>query len=445
MNRLPDRNPQTQVKHEILSSYLDTWGGIIINGLRRQANQQIQYHFIYVDCFAYTGKYLGDQESFRIPHMTKEVVYGSPIIGIRSLDKLAAYATSAGLKVVTNSILIEKDNGNYKDLIITLQDCSYRDRIREDADLFSLKNGEIALMHADATTLGEKLTDYTNRSGVWSFYLIDPYGPSGIPYSFVKKIVQGTRHDVMINFMHEDLVRKAGMAFNLNLEQKYKQLVDHWKNAYGNNIWDEIILTTLEDIREYCYWRDVLGYIPIEDVEETTLLTDEQLASVKERAFVRGYRKVLETMDSEIAIKLIALQFPDKARTMFYLFLTTHDPTGALKLNSIIYDAKFREFELRYKHKILKSTPQGQISFLNPEQTLPKIPKEKRPEIETIANEIFEYFRGRKVIKKDILFYLADSLYFIKEVDKALKYLRKQGKVSFEGSHLRIKTELQFG
>lgn len=443
MKNLQYRSTQTQVKHEVLARYLDTWGGIIANGLCHAKRQSV-WQFIYVDCFAYKGKYIGDQENIFRHHEPSGPVYGSPIIGIQALDKLAVYAAKLGLQVVTNTILIEKDLAHYLDLQAVLQECSFDKRVQETLDFSILHNGEISLVNGDATTLGHKLTSYTDRPGVWTFYLIDPYGPSGIPYDFVKEIVNGARHDVMINFIYEDLVRKTGMALNKDLEPKHIRLVEYWKNAYGSARWDQIVVKTLVDIRDHCYWRDVLGGIPLDDMEDEVFMTDEKLADAKERAFVYGYQQTLASMDPDIAIKLSALQFPDKDRTMFYLFLTTHDPTGALALNQILAEARYLEFELRYKFNTLRSIPRGQMSLWDPVQSVPKPPVEERPATEMIAYEIYQRLQGKVLTRKEVYICVADSLFFPSEIDSALKLLKKQGKLLFDGIQLTHRTEMRF-
>ena len=443
MKKIPYRDTQTQVKHEILEKYMDAWGGIIANGLRYAKRQHI-WHFIYVDCFAYTGKYAGDHENIFRHNADTGPVYGSPIIGIRALDKLAAYASSIGLQITTNTILIEKDAANYRDLHTTLQECGLSGRVQETLKFSNLRNGEIATVNGDATRLGDELTAYTSEQGTWAFYLIDPYGPSGIPYDFVEKIVREEHHDVMINFIYEDLLRKTGMAFNKTLEPKHQQLVDYWKNAYGDANWDQIVIQTLQDIRDHCYWRDLLGGIPLDDMEDTDLLTDDQLTEVKERAFVYGYQQTLATMDTTIAIKLTALQFPDKDRTMFYLFLTTHDATGALTLNSILYEAKLLEYELRYRFNTLRHIPPRQISMWDPLQDVPKPPEESRPTLEQIADEIYQRLHGKNLTRKQVYARIADTLLFPSEIDGALKLLKKQGKLEYDDKTLNHRTEIRF-
>jgi len=94
MADLKPRNTQTKVKHEILSSYLDVWGGIIING-SINSKRKVQRHFVYVDCFSYLGKYSGEKED-GFQNKSPNTVYGSPIIGIMALDRLIMHAQKMG-------------------------------------------------------------------------------------------------------------------------------------------------------------------------------------------------------------------------------------------------------------------------------------------------------------------------------------------------------------
>jgi three-Cys-motif partner protein len=165
---------------------------------------------------------------------------------------------------------------------------------------------------------------YTGQNYTWSFYLLDPYGPLGIPLNTVKAIISQTHNDVMINFPYMDLHRKSGPAARNDPEQeKHNQYYDA---MYGSQRWRQIATK---------YYGE---------------LSDRRKAAM-ERELVDEYKNVLQEQDNEVAIKTIRLQFPDMQRTMFYLFLTTHDPTGALALNEILDEAKYTEFELREKRR----------------------------------------------------------------------------------------------
>jgi three-Cys-motif partner protein len=437
------RSTQTQVKHQILTKYLDTWGGIIVNGLR-STKQTFRKEFIYVDCFAYKGKYLGNKEDEYTNSKGIEPVYGSPIIGIKAMDKLRNNASGQGIEITVNSILIEKNKENYKDLKDTLFECGYLSRIKESINFNELNNGDIALINDDATLHCNDLTEYTNRQGAWSFYLVDPYGPSGYPFNFVKSIVSGNHHDVMINFIYEDLVRKMGMLSNTQLSPKHQKLIKNWENAFSVDNWAQIIKKTQENEYDADYWIRNLSDIPLDDIVDSQDITNDQLIEIKERAFVFGYQKTLESMDPNIAIKLSSLRFPDKERTMLYLFLTTHDPTGALELNRILYDTKYFENELRNRYKAIKNVPAGQMCFWDPTADLPQSQKSERFNIEEISSDIFEEFKGLDLPLKQVYFKLVNTIYFPSEIKKALRYLRRKGDISYEGNSLSTRTMIRF-
>jgi len=446
MAELMPRNTQTRVKHEILSRYLDAWGGIIVGGLTK-ARKPIDWHFVYVDCFSYLGRYSGEKEDTY--HNRNSEVDGSPLIGIKALDRLLEHAqTKMGVSIRVNTILIEKDKQTYNGLIENIQKEGYGQRLEETKHFHNLKNGQIAIINEDATLLANDLLAYTARPDTWSFYLIDPYGPSGIPFDFVKKIVSRDHHDVMINFIYEDLLRKTGMCLKENPSKSEKQLIDYWSQAYGGEWWIELARETLLNEELTRNFRIALDGIPMSDMEDGTPFTDEELAEVKEQTFVSAYRDVLHSMDRNLVTKLVNLRFGDKERTMFYLFLTTHDATGALSLNRILNDAKYLEHELRYRLKFAKQTapPPGQMTMWTIVPYAVKVPepeKTPRPSNEEIGKIIMEKFSGKEATKKDVYKELANTLYFPEEIDKAIRYLRRNKQAKFD-DELRHKTLISF-
>jgi three-Cys-motif partner protein len=431
MADLRPRDTQTKVKHEILSKYLDVWGGIIIGGLIN-SKRKTQKHFIYVDCFSYLGKYAGEKED-SIQNKSVDTVYGSPIIGVMALDRLIAFAQKMGVNIRVNAILVEKDKKTYEELIKTLSDAGFSNRLVETTDFHNLSNGQIAIVNADSTQTVDQLLSYTTQPDTWAFYLVDPYGPSGIPRSFVEKIIRQDRHDVMINFIYEDLPRKGGLALKENIKPELKQQVDNWSNAFGSEDWIKIAKDTVlsEQDKEF-----------VENAEKEygkeLQFTSEEIADIKEQKFVEAYLDVLSSIDSSLAIKLVNLKFSDKDRTIFYLFLTTHDANGALALNETLFNAKLLEYELRYRLQLVKRNvpPPGQPHLfpLQDEELIPpKLENPSRPTNEEIGKLLMNTFSGKQVTKKDILKELANTFFFRSEVDKALRYLRKQQLVEFAG------------
>jgi three-Cys-motif partner protein len=393
---LDTRDTQTQVKHVILAQYLDAWSGIIFNGLANKLRASgRRTKFVYVDCFAHKGRYSGDTHDV-ILNQKPQDIYGSPIIGIRSLDKLAENAQKRNVgNVEVNAILIEKDRRIFETLLESLSLAQLGSRIKKTTDFSQLKPGEIAVVNEDCLNLRDQLLAYTIPNYTWAFYFLDPYGPSGIPYDLVQSIVKKPRHDVMINFPYLDLHRQLHR--------------DQWTRVYNGESWKN-------------------------------LESEQELASL--------YRKVLKDMDAGLSVKLVDLQFPAHDRTMFYLFLTTHDPTGALKLNEILDKAKYLEYELRYRLWFAKKTapPPGQLPLIPASAIEPTIPEKtdsQRPEPEEIAEDVLSRLSGKRITRRQVYQALADELYFPNEVDKALKLLKKNGKAKFEGD-LKHETMIEF-
>jgi three-Cys-motif partner protein len=443
MNLLP-RDTQTQIKHMILAEYLDTWGGIILNPKMRYLGKQrlnsgrkFEPHFVYVDCFSSVGRYSGDK------HRSRDVVRGSPIIGIQALDKLMHSAQEDGVPIKINAILIEKDKKIYEGLQETLSAYNYAGRVRETNDFAGLKPGEVAILNADATKVVDKLVAYTTTGFTWAFYLLDPYG-AGIPYDFVRPIVCQEHHDVMINFIYEDLNRKAGMARSEKVGAQQRQQVDNWTAVFGDATWKDI-----EQMVRRNPWDARWNIISDEPQEQDDrfghAITEGEVAKRVESALVEHYKSVLKGMDPRLTVKLVDLQFPDKERTIFYLFLTTHDPTGALSLNKTLYDAKLWEYQIRNVRRLSKEIEEtGQLTLFPVQEHMAEPKSPPRPTTDEIAAAVFDCFRGKTVTQREVFRELADTEYFQAEISKALRHLKQQGKAQFQGNLSHDKPPIKF-
>lgn len=402
------RSTQTKCKHIILKEYLKAWGGIIYWGLQNSKMSSTP-RFVYVDCFSHTGIYPGGD----IDEPNKEPVYGSPIIGIQAVDELAKTARDNDFPIETYSILVERDGDYYNTLIETLHSLGYSNRIKISGRLNNLNNKEIIALNKDTTELVGELLEFTDHKDTWAFYLLDPSG-AGIPYTFVEPIVRGKNHDVMINFIYEDLARKAGMFFSDDISPQHKKQAENWKRVFDSNIWEDEIYTTLL----------------IDNSAGETLLPEE-----KEELFAEGYYKSLNRMDPNAIIKFINLRYPNKERTMLYLFLTTHDPTGALKMNEVLYKTQLLEYELRHKVPMAGRMRSGQKSFLDASYGI-DIGQGNvvRPNKKEISRKIYSEFSGKTTTRRGIYRSLVDTDYFPQEVDKGIRHLRREGKCQFEGN-----------
>ncbi|GEM_PF-1110499 len=398
------RKTQTKVKHMILEKYLQAWGGIIINGLRQHASANI--HLVYIDCHASYGRYRGELEDVAA-RRDPQPIFGTPIIGVKALDQLAAWAKkSAQRQVRTSTILIEKERKVYDELKISLGMAGLTPRMHESKNFSHLQDGEIALVWADSTLLADQLVQYTQSGHKFSLFLLDPYGPTGIPFSFVSKIIQHPRHDTIIYVPYLDLEKKSGIVAKSTITPTENELIKNYDAMFGHTGWRTLA-------RRY-YKPD------FQDEDEIWGL---------EAMLMGCYREALLSVDPDLVVKSIGLHFPDRDRIMYYLYLTTHDPSGALKMNELLWEAGYQEYELRQRLKQSKEHP-GQLTLFD----MPLQPEKPAcPAKEEIGRHIMRLFKGQTRTKREIYAALADEIYFAKEVNKALKYLQAQGQISFVG------------
>ncbi len=287
----------------------------------------------------------------------------------------------------------------------------------QTTDFESLDDGEIALVQGDFCQWADKIRAYTNNRHRFAFYLLDPYGPSGIP---LKKVVAPTirlpRTDVMINFPYQDLHKKTGSAVQDITPTCTQPLLRHYDALFGTPQWRQLSMAVRASGN------------------------DDDQSERLEAELVDFYHQRLQSVDSTLAIKSVRLRFPAKERTMFYLFLTTHDGTGALRLNELLDKAQLREYELRCQFQaartIAEARGHGQLTF--EEMLMPAVEdiphpnvRPRRPASADIADEIERLFNGRTVVYREILAAFADSPYYPGEMRSALTLLKRSGRASY--------------
>lgn len=413
------RPPQTRIKHLILEKYLNAWGSIIINGLKAQPTP---LHLIYIDCNASFGRYPGELKD-KIAEQAPLPVFGSPIIGIRVLDGLASRAQAQyGKNVRTSAILVEKDPKVFSELKQSLSMAGFAQRTRETTAFSTLKDTEIAILCADSTQMASQLIAYTQSEPKFSFFLLDPYGPTGIPLDFVSEIIRQPKHDVIINMPYQDLHKKSGIAAKLNQLAVEKELVKNYDAMFGHTKWQNIARM----LDPSAIWEEEEAEYPSEAAVEKA-----NEARTLEIELMNCYKASLQEADTNLTVKSIPLHFPDRERTMYYLYLTTHDPYGALQMNKVLWDAGQEEHELRWELLQLKKWRyQPTLPFFDLPAPIPQTPQ--RASTEEIARHILTLLGGKTATTKMIYKALANEPYFPTEVNTALKALRKQGRASFD-------------
>jgi len=421
MDNKDPREPQTQIKHEILAEYLDTWSGIITSGLYstyqkfKRSGKPFDVHFVYVDCFAFSGKYEKDGNR----------AYGSPVIGIEALDKIKQHTeTNFGYPVTTNVILAEKEPKTYQELLETLNEKGYINRVVESPDLRELNHGDIALFRGDYSEYIDEILDYTSEY-TWSLYLLDPYGSPG-ELSIIKQVVTQRRTDAIIYFPYNDLQKKLGSVENDNPEHIHHKHLQYYDAMFGSKDWREVVFSYSKLLEE--------GF-----QIEARNLTDYAMPQLVDK-----YEQLLLDADPDLTIKKIPLRMKTHDRPLYYLYLTTRDPTGALSLNKILDSARLQERLFREEHRQMKKRTKSLFdmdTMLELEDTTTS--REPEVDAENLAIGIYNICRGQQMTYRDVLRKYANSPYYPEDLKKAVGVLKKRKQIEYKGK-LYNSTNLRF-
>lgn len=426
MTKIKPRPPQSRVKHLILEKYLTSWGSIIINGLK---DRRSHLHLVYIDCHASYGRYAGELKDTAL-QQEPPPVFGSSIIGVATLDELARWAKERyGLTIQTNAILIEKEPKIFAELKQSLALAGFAQRIKEVETFSCLTNGDIAALCTDSTCMASELVRYTQSRAIFSLFLLDPYGPTGIPLNFVREIIRQPRHDVIINMPYQDLHKKSGIATKVHLAPTEKELIKHYDAMFGNERWQSIARA----LDPNAIWEEEEALEP----SEFTIREADEARSL-EQELMNCYKESLQSVDPALTVKSMKLRFPDRERTMYYLYLTTHDPSGALQMNKVLWDAWQQEHELRWD--LMQSKKHA---FQPPliETSAPPLETPQRALPKEIALQIVNLFGRKTITRKEIYRAMANESYFVDEIEKALTVLKREKRAVF-GSQQGINTQI---
>lgn len=415
MVELQERNTQTKVKHEILNEYLRKWGFIITNGLKYSLKEyqkpKFRPRFVYVDYFSYLGAYTDNNS----------IVDGSPILGIKDLDEIReTYSGNipGAAPATTTTILFEQETRNYHSLLEVLAGHGYSERIKRTDDLSSLRDGDIAVIKGDSSQYVDRILNFIDRvSHTYSFHFVDPYGTRGVEKRNLAKIVSKERADCIINMMLNPISRFVSVAAKDVLNQTEQAHANFLDRYFGSAIWREIGCSVAEG-----------------------LITREQADS----QLVAAFDELLQNSRNDLTVKQIPLKFQDREQTLYHLFLTTCDPTGAFTMNEILADARIREYDYRTEKRRMKEGKEPfPFMYDIPDQ---KRPTEPEPDIEFLADQIYAACNKREMLFRDVLRTMRHSAFFLKDVREALGKLKTKKRASFERapSQLTNRTMIKF-
>ncbi len=335
----------TRVKHILLDKYLAAW--IPILGRRGKS-------ICYFDGFAGRGEY-------------EDGTLGSPLIAMKVADEKANYFG----KLLC--VFIEKDKNNYKNLCQVLKS--------EKTNIRNWNKIDIMKENNEFTNVIEGIFNYLeNKKNILapSFFFVDPFGFSGIPFDIVRRILQNPSTEVFFTFMVRDISRFI----------KKPRLRDTFTKLFGTEEWKVLL----------------------------------QLPG-REKALIELYRKQLH----EVARVKYSLCFrvseSDKLKTLYYLIHSTNNFKGHSIMKSIMFN----------------QSAQGSFAYLGPKDISERTQTRLFDilNIEQLKKYLLEKFKDVTLtydgIQKEVCIpWYSEPPYIDKHYRQALKELEKEHKIKVE-------------
>jgi len=180
-----------------------------------------------------------------------------------------------------------------------------------------------------------------------SFVFIDPFGPTGFSMSLIRRLAQQRSSEVLITFNYQALNQ-----WFLNDPSKYKRLDE----LYGGGVWRQALRTSVP--------------------------------SQKESYLMEAYENELKSLGWKVRPFRMINKYN---QTQYYLFFATSNPLGMLAM----------------KRAMWRAAPVGDFKYsdlTNPQQ--PRLFDKELYDEEysrDLANQLYQYNKGRTVYKQDLL------------------------------------------
>ncbi len=201
----------TRVKHILLEKYLAAWIPIL-----GKWNPKI----CYFDGFAGRCEY-------------SDGALGSPLIALKLADKLSKYFGEF------ICVFIEKDKDNFGNLEKVLE--------REKANIKNWRKITVMKENGEFANVIDGIFKHLGKEKgvlVPSFFFVDPFGFSGIPFRIIEQILSNPKTEVFFTFMVRDISRFIQLD---ELKDTFNELfgTDKWKNILKSSKKPEIALIDL--------------------------------------------------------------------------------------------------------------------------------------------------------------------------------------------------------
>lgn len=400
-----ERPSQTRLKHGILREYAGAWTGIISTGLQNQARKKptardIQFSFVYVDGFAGAGAYQRDAHQ----NVATGPIWGSPVIGTR---QIVERLRGVPLTTSVSAIFCEASPEHHDALLHNLQEAPLGIPYRSIRRVAEAQRGEASVLQADFRSCSGEIARWLGNS--YGLVLVDPWG-SGMKMRDLAPLVGRKKVDTIILYPATDVKRFGSCAS--------KSRAKLTPNDRSN-------LTRLNDLFGDERWQAIFA--------------DEYLVRPEDRESeaLALYVQILTEVDPSLIVKTIRLRNSAVDRTSYYLVLTTRNESGAIRMNSVLRTAEFREhFAVwaDYEERERKKAEQhGVLSLgLEDEFVAPPAPPPTEFPASDVGDAIALRCGAGALTLRDIWRRLADDPYTEDEIRKGLRNLKERNQASFD-------------
>ncbi|MHC4396833.1 MAG: three-Cys-motif partner protein TcmP [Planctomycetota bacterium] len=340
-----------RIKHILLEKYLTAWIPIL-----GKWNSRI----CYFDAFAGRGEYTRRDEY-------SDSALGSPVIALKLADQLEKYFGEF------ICILVEKDEDNFENLEKVLE--------REKANIENWNKIKVIKENGEfADVVDGIFKDLEKEKNMLapSFFFVDPFGFSGIPFKVVERILANPKTEVFFNFMVRDISRFL----------EHSKLTDVFTELFGTE-----------------EWKDLVG------------LPD------REKALIELYRKRLHEV---VGVKYswhFRVCESKSTRTLYYLIHATNNSKGHSIMKGIMYN----------------QSALGSFAYLGPEDIAQRSQMQLFDvhDTEELERYLLNRFAGKTLTYEEIqekvcMPWYSEPPYIDKHYRKELKNLERLGKIKVQ-------------
>ena len=378
---LPDDSPEkwkykehTRVKHEILSKYLDGWVRI----LGKSHNLNI------FDCFAGRGRFsegeegsplviiktiAGIREKMGRPKEASCIFNEEPCGKPQGINSHITNTTAVTLWQATGNPQVEINDSNFQNLRVEIDKEIKNSSQRYDGWL------NVEFFNDEFANVASRILDEYSERLAPSFFFIDPFGFSGVPFEVIKDILSIKRTEVFMTFMVRD--------------------VNRFFESSKHRI----------SIKELCSMDNV------QDV-----LQNQYPNLPREQALLRLYRDQLHESANVKYTLPFRVNADERLQTTYYLIHATNSPIGCELMKEIMY----------------KTGTEGRFGYLGPAEGQMSLTRFEG--VSKFIEFLLFRFSGRTVSYQNVRYEtLMDTEFVRKHYHDAILELEGEDKIQIAG------------